>query len=45
LRQNLEELKSHIDAFINDYKETAKPFAWTNSKVHQKRLKPCFADQ
>jgi transposase len=40
----VEELKDHIDAFIKTYNETAKPFAWTKSKVHQKRLKPCFAD-
>jgi transposase-like protein len=41
----LEELKAHIDAFIRSYNETARPFVWTKSKVHQKRLKPCFADQ
>jgi hypothetical protein len=23
-----------IDAFINDYNETARPFAWTKAKVH-----------
>jgi transposase len=37
------ELKAHIDAFIKAYNETAKPFVWTKSEVHQKRLKPCFA--
>jgi hypothetical protein len=31
-----------IDAFIDAYNETAKPFVWTKSKVHQKRLKPRF---
>ena len=40
----VDELKAHIDAFIAAYNETAKPFVWTKSKVHQKRLKPCFAD-
>ena len=39
------ELKLHIDAFIKDYNETAKPFCWTKAKVRQKRLKPCFNDQ
>ncbi|MGZ3362057.1 MAG: IS630 family transposase [Xanthobacteraceae bacterium] len=39
------ELIAHIDAFIESYNETARPFVWTKSKVHQKRLKPCFADQ
>lgn len=38
------ELRSHIDAFIANYNETARPFAWSTSKVHQKRLKPRFAD-
>jgi hypothetical protein len=35
----------HIDAFIAHYNQTARPFVWTKSEVHQKRLKPCFADQ
>ncbi len=39
------ELVAHIDAFIADYNQTARPFVWTKSKVHQKRLKPCLADQ
>jgi transposase len=39
------ELKAHIEAFIESYNETAKPFAWQKSKVHQKRLRPRFADQ
>ncbi|MGO9022995.1 MAG: IS630 family transposase [Beijerinckiaceae bacterium] len=42
--QAVEELKAHIDAFIRTYNETARPFVWTKSEVHQKRLKPCFAD-
>jgi transposase len=43
--QTVEQLKAHIDAFIADYNQHARPFAWTKSKVHQKRLKPCFAVQ
>jgi len=39
------ELKAHIEAFIGSYNETARPFVWQKSKVHQKRLKPRFADQ
>lgn len=39
------ELMAHIDAFITAYNTDAKPFAWTKSEVHQKHLKPCFADQ
>jgi hypothetical protein len=41
----LPQLRSHIDAFIGDDNERAKPFAWTKSEVHQKRLKERFADQ
>ena len=32
-------LCEHIDAFISRYNETAEPFAWTKSEVHQKRVK------
>ena len=39
------ELMAHINAFITAYNVDAKPFVWTKSEVHQKRLKPCFADQ
>jgi hypothetical protein len=28
---------------INSYNGDARPFVWTKSAVHQKRLKPCFA--
>ena len=42
---SVEELVVHIDAFIADYNRTARPFVWTKSEVHQKRLKPWFADQ
>jgi transposase len=38
------ELRRHIDAFIASYNETARPFAWSKSEVHQKRLKPRFAE-
>jgi hypothetical protein len=41
----LPQLRSHIDAFVGDYNERAKPFVWTKSEVHQKRLKARFADQ
>ena len=43
--QTVDQLKAHIDSFIGSYNEDARPFAWTKSKVHQKRLKPCFAVQ
>lgn len=43
--QTVEQLKAHIDGFIVSYNEGARPFVWTKSKVHQKRLKPCFAVQ
>ena len=42
---SVNQLREHIDAFIDAYNETAKPFVWTKSKVHQKRLKPRFAEQ
>ena len=40
---SVKELVAHIDSFIADYNQTARPFLWTKSTVHQKRLKPCFA--
>ena len=43
--QSVPELLAHIEAFIASYNETARPFVWTKSKVYQKRLKPCFAEQ
>ncbi len=43
--QTVDQLKTHINSFIASYNEDARPFAWTKSQVHQKRLKPCFADQ
>lgn len=38
------ELIDHISSFIDTYNEEARPFVWTKSVVHQKRLRPCFAD-
>jgi transposase len=43
--QALDQLKAHINDFIASYNDDARPFAWTKSNVHQKRLKPCFALQ
>jgi transposase len=43
--KSLQQLRDHINRFIETYNETARPFAWTKSKVHQKRLKPRFNDQ
>lgn len=42
---SVKDLIAHIDAFIERYNQTATPFLWTKSEVHQKRLRPCFADQ
>ena len=42
---SLAKLKQHIEDFISTYNETARPFQWTASQVHQKRLKARFADQ
>jgi transposase len=36
---SVEQLKQHIKAFIEAYNETAEPFVWTKSKVHQRRVK------
>jgi transposase len=38
------QLRKHIDAFVERYNQSARPFAWSKSQVHQKRLKPRFAD-
>ena len=40
---SVDELKAHISSFIASCNEDARPFHWTKSEVHQKRLKPCFA--
>lgn len=37
--KSVEQLREHIDAFIADYNETAEPFVWTKSEVHQRRVK------
>ena len=42
---SVKQLRDHIDNFINAYNANAKPFAWSKSEVHQKRLKARFADQ
>ena len=36
---SVEQLRQHIDAFIETYNDNAEPFAWTKSKVHQRRVK------
>ena len=36
---SVDQLKEHIDAFIKTYNKTAEPFAWTKSKVYQRRVK------
>jgi hypothetical protein len=41
---SVNQLRAHIDAFIANYNKNARPFAWSKSEVHQKRLKPRFAD-
>jgi hypothetical protein len=41
---SVKQLREHIDAFIDDYNVDARPFVWTKSEVHQKRLKARFAD-
>ena len=41
---SVKQLRAHIDAFIETYNADAKPFVWTKSAVHQKRLNARFAD-
>ena len=36
---SVEQLKEHIDAFIETYNADAEPFVWTKSEVHQRRVK------
>ena len=38
---SVNQLKEHIDAFIETYNEDAEPFVWTKSKVYQRRVKGC----
>ena len=32
---SVDQLKTHIDAFIANYNQSAHPFAWCKSEVHQ----------
>jgi transposase len=36
---SVEQLKAHIDAYIETYNDDAEPFVWTKSKVYQRRVK------
>ena len=36
---SVQQLKQHIDDFIDAYNTNSKPFAWTKTKVHQRRVK------
>lgn len=36
---SVDALKAHIDAYIASHNETAEPFVWTKSEVHQRRVK------
>jgi transposase len=36
---SVEQLKEHIDAFIEAYNQNAAPFVWTKAEVHQRRVK------
>ena len=36
---SVEQLKEHIDAFIERYNQHAEPFVWTKAHVHQRRVK------
>jgi len=42
---SVRQLRDHIDAFIEHYNEHAKPFVWTKTKVHQRRVKGCRISQ
>ncbi len=35
---SVQQLRDHIDAFINAYNKNAEPFAWAKAKVHQRRI-------
>ena len=41
---SVKQLREHIDDFVDAYNANAKPFVWSKSEVHQKRLKARFAD-
>lgn len=36
---SVEQLRKHIDAFIEAYNRSATPFVWTKATVHQRRFK------
>jgi transposase len=36
---SVKQLREHIDAFIDTYNKNPKPFVWTKTKVHQRRVK------
>jgi transposase len=36
---SVRQLRDHIDAFIENYNKSAKPFVWTKAKVVQRRFK------
>jgi transposase len=36
---SVDQLREHIDAFIESYNQNAKPFVWTKAEVHQRRVK------
>ncbi len=43
--KSVDQLVEHIDAFIESYNKTSKPFAWTKCEVHQRRVKGrCISD-
>lgn len=37
--ESVQQLREHIDAFVETYNQNAKPFVWTKAKVHQRRVK------
>ena len=40
----IQQLRHHIDAFVESYNTRAVPFVWTKTVVNQKHLKPRFSD-
>jgi transposase len=42
--RSVDQLVNHINSFIAHYNDNPRPFVWTKSQVHQKRLQPCFAN-
>jgi transposase len=36
---SVDQLRDHIDAFVEIYNKTAEPFVWIKSKVYQRRVK------